>query len=285
MDAVGTLRYDHVPVLQSILAYGAETNVPDHDICRLSYYVKCCVVGCGIDIPLLDETLLDYMTAHTLPPRLQELIKHFAYRELSLEKLINRAFILDEQHILLPRGTLNTFFEFKTASTYFTVNCFDIDSGQQVHFHKVMLCTLKWLLEYYINPFFREQQANALLLPMLVGGDCAGEWHPAIEILAILMLSIRGLRQQYQQPLQPTNSPLAGGRAISQQYYDGREYHIPGLNITERSTNSPRTQEGWDFTERDTTVIADVPVAIAVPIDEEIADSQMLVEATATILL
>ena len=114
----GTLRYDHNPVLQSVLAFGSETQVPDHDICRLSYYVKCCVVGCGIRMPLADDTLLDYMTAHTLPLHMQELLKRMAFQELCLDRLLNSALIVDEQHLLLPFGTLNTFFEFKTASNF-----------------------------------------------------------------------------------------------------------------------------------------------------------------------
>ena len=135
----GTLRYDHHPVLQSVFAYGSETHVPDHDICRLSYYVKCCVVGCGIRMPLADDALLDYMTAHMLPTHLQELIKRMAFQELSLDRLLNSALILDEHHTLLPFGTLNTFYEFKTASTYFTINSLTVGSGRQECVHKVML--------------------------------------------------------------------------------------------------------------------------------------------------
>jgi hypothetical protein len=276
MDAGSILRYDRIPVLQSILAYGAETRVPNHDICRLSYYVKCCVVGCGIDMPLLDHELLDYMTAHTLPLHRQELIKHFAYRELCLEKLINSAFILDEQHVLLPRGTLNTFFEFKTASTYFTVHSFAIGSGRQVYVHKVMLCTLKWLREYYINPFFRAQEVHSLLAPLRIAGSGQQDLQSMINVLIILTLNL---------PRLPSQGPTEERRAISERFYDGRQYVIPGLNLAEHSSNSPRLQENRDSAEGDAVVLADIPMAIAVPLDEESADSQMLVEATAVILL
>lgn len=285
MDAGGILRYDQIPVLQSILAYGAETIVPDHDICRLSYFVKCCVVGCGIDMPLLDEVFLDYMTAHTLPPHLQDVIKHVAYRELPLEKLINSAFILDEQHVLLPRGTLNAFFEFKTASTYFTVRSFVINSGRQVYVHKVMLCTLKWLIKYYINPLFRGQQESPLIAPLLAAGGCAQDLQPTIDFLTILTLSLPGLRQpHYHLPAQSTNTSLTEERVITHQFHDVRQYDIPYMNVAELSSNTP-PQENQDSAESDATVLADIPMAIAVPIDEEAADSQMLVEATAIIFL
>ena len=158
----GSIRYEQPPVLQSVCAYGSETLVPNNDLCRLSYYLKCCAVGCGINIGI-DDALLDYMNAHHLSIAQQEQILRYSFSDLSLVNLMNRAFILDDQHILLPQGTLNTFFEFKTASTFFSINSFTVSTGQQVYVHKVMLFTLKWMREYYIDPFLRYQQGNPLL--------------------------------------------------------------------------------------------------------------------------
>lgn len=103
-----TIRYEQPPVLQHVSAYGSETLVPNDDICRLSYYLKCCVVGCGIDIGIEDD-LLDYMNAHQLSAEQQEKILQHALSDLNALSLLNRAFILDDKHTLLPRGTLNTF--------------------------------------------------------------------------------------------------------------------------------------------------------------------------------
>lgn len=177
-----SIRYEQPPVLQSVCAYGSETLVPNNDLCRLSYYLKCCAVGCGINIGI-DDALLDYMNAHHLSTEQQEQILRYSFSDLSLVNLMNRAFILDDQHILLPQGTLNTFFEFKTASTFFSIDTFTIATGQQVYVHKVMLCTLKWMREYYIDPFVRYQQGIPMLeihatpvaeedeLSYAVGGD------------------------------------------------------------------------------------------------------------------
>lgn len=285
----GGLRYVHSPVLQSILAFGAETHVPDHDICRLSYYLKCCVVGCGIDMPLLDEALLDYMTAHTLPTHLQELIKRVAYRELSLEKLINSAFVLDEQHVLLPHGTLNTFFEFKTASTFFTINSFSIDSLRQVYVHKVMLCTFKWFQEYYIHPFIREQQGNTLRLPLVASSDTTQDLQPAIDFLGSLVLSLQALQQPQhcRQPTQHVARPPTEEELIASQFRDDEwQNGMTGPNLTENFASShqgPQMNRGLFRTE--TSFLADVPMAVAVPIDNEYADSEALVEASAVIML
>jgi hypothetical protein len=158
----GSLRYEQPPILQSVCAYGSETLVPNNDICRLSYYLKCCAVGCGINIGI-DDALLDYMNAHYLSAEQQEQILRFSFTNLNLVNLMNRAFILDDQHVLLPQGTLNTFFEFKTAVAFFSIDSFTIATGQHVNVHKVMLCTLKWMKEYYLEPFVRYQQGNPVI--------------------------------------------------------------------------------------------------------------------------
>jgi hypothetical protein len=160
--ATSVLRYADDPVLQSVVAYGSETLVPNHDICRLSYYLKCCTVGCGVDM-FLNMQLIDYQNAHRLPFEYQEAIVRLVFNDLCLDTLINRFFIIDDQHILIPRGTLNTFYEFKTASAFFSIDRFAVLSGRQIQIHRVMLCTLKWLKEYYIDPFLRYQQGRPIV--------------------------------------------------------------------------------------------------------------------------
>lgn len=160
------IRYEQPPVLQSVSAYGSETLVPSNDICRLSYYLKCCVVGCGIDVAGMNADLLDYQTAHELPTEQQEQILRYSLSDLNLIHLLNRVFVLDNSHMLLPPGTLNTFFEFKTAASYFSINTFTagIAAGQQMSTHKVMLCTFKWMKEYYLEPFLRYHQGCPIVV-------------------------------------------------------------------------------------------------------------------------
>ena len=160
--AGASIRYEEEPVVESVLAYGSETLVPDFDICRLSYYLKCCTVGCGID-SFLNIQLIDYQHAHCLPVSMQETIVQLAFHDFNIENLLNRTFILDEQHLLLPRGTLNTFYAFKTVSAFFSVDRLAVIAGQRIQVLKIMLCTLKWMREYYIGPFVRYQQGNSLV--------------------------------------------------------------------------------------------------------------------------
>jgi hypothetical protein len=280
----GTLRYDHNPVLESVFAYGSETHVPDHDICRLSYYVKCCVVGCGIRMPLADDALLEYMTAHTLPAHLQVLIKRMAFQELSLDRLLNSALILDEHHTLLPFGTLNTFFEFKTASTYFTINSLTVGSGRQECVHKVMLCTFKWLQEYYINPFYREQQANPLISAILNGGITA-DLLPALNLLS-LELSL--VRQQLGHLPHPMLSTSSGQDQVREQGPRvQRQPPVPSAVASSSNRNViafPEATQVQALTERD-AIIPDVPMAVAELVNEEsLESSSSVVEAPARVI-
>jgi hypothetical protein len=292
----GTLRYEHNPVLQAVFAYGSETHVPDNDVCRLSYYVKCCVVGCGIQIPLADDALLNYMTADMLPTHLQELIKRIALQELSLDRLLNSAIILDEHHTLLPFGTLNTFYEFKTASTYFTIDSLSVGSGRQEYVHKVMLCNFKWLQEYYINPFYRQQQANPLVAAIMNGGISA-HFLPALNVLS-MELSLARQQLGYQQLMPPPPSPLhvlsfiAGydhrGQPTQRQLHQHchRSRPAPTAFSSSNRTNSviafPEATYVQALTERD-ALVPDVPMAVAELVNEECMESD-LVEVPATVV-
>jgi hypothetical protein len=103
------------------------------------------------------------MHAHLLPIQLQQSIIQLAFTELHLELLFNRVFILDEQNVLLRPGTMNAFFEFKTASNYFAIMNLGIIEDQRTHTHHVMLCSINWLREYYLDPFFRYQEMCPIL--------------------------------------------------------------------------------------------------------------------------
>ena len=279
----GTLRYDHNPVLQSVLAFGSETQVPDHDICRLSYYVKCCVVGCGIRMPLADDTLLDYMTAHTLPLHMQELLKRMAFQELCLDRLLNSALIVDEQHLLLPFGTLNTFFEFKTASNYFTINSLSIGSGRQECVHKVMLCTLKWLQEYYLNPLCRHLQANPLLTTL--NSSTTRDLLLALNLLstqtnfALLQQSLFPPNQHLQLPQQVPSGASPSNQPETRPNNEPTPSAAPSAAIT-----IPEATQVQELTDQD-AMIPDAPlaVAVAVPVNDDTVDLS-LVEVPARVV-
>jgi hypothetical protein len=229
-------------------------------------------------MPLADDALLDYMTAHTLPSHLQDLIKRMAFQELSLETVLNSALIVDDQHILLPYGTLNTFYEFKTASTYFTINSLSVRSGRQECVHKVMLCTFKWLQEYYIDPFFREQQSDPLFAALL-NPTLSRELQPAIDLLLASQLtpsraaSSIGSRQRQQQ-------------SQTRQDQQEQSQEDQSQRVTQQQNQTRRPPEATliqTLSERD-AIVPDVPVAIAVPIANHEINTD-LVEARAAVIL
>ena len=134
--------------------YGIQTSVPDFDICRLSFYLKCCALGCGL-APAIEQTLLDYGSAHRLPIRLQHYIYHLCRSVFSPESLINRAYYLDDGHFVLPSHVSNAFFNLEDVSTSSLVSTrrLEVDIyGRRIAIHKVMVCTTAWMNEFFIRP-------------------------------------------------------------------------------------------------------------------------------------
>lgn len=288
----GSLRYEQPPVLQSVCAYGSETLVPNNDICRLSYYLKCCAVGCGINVGI-DDALLDYMNAHHLSTEQQEEILRFSFTDLNLVNLLNRAFILDEDHVLLPQGTLNTFFEFKTASTFFSIDSFTVATGQQVSVHKVMLCTLKWMKEYFIEPFARYQHGNPMIeidatpvaeedeLSYAVGGD--DYRHQGMVVTPVL--DHRGVGANCP-PLRRTCCACLGTIQMNDEpcyrctqcpiladfcedcYTAGRHDQTHVFERICRTSAEALTARVEVLQEGDSSFLPDVPMAIAIPVEQ-----------------
>ena len=72
---------------------------------------------------------------------------------------------MDEEHALLPAGTLNTFLEVKTLSDSITSwPLFDSsERTNQVSVSKVMFCDSRWIKEYFVDPFLRYQRGAPIL--------------------------------------------------------------------------------------------------------------------------
>jgi hypothetical protein len=232
------------------------------------------------------------------------MIVRIALQDLSLENLINRAFILDDQHTLLPQGTLNTFFEFKTASTYFSINSFTVAAGQQMHVHKVMLCTLKWMREYYIDPFIRHQQGNALVESHAVCIPHDGLYTE--EIIPPPMSC-----NQPVMVLTTADTPRAARRSnlvcssCNQTNLEGLRYRCsqcPSSDLCEQCYNAGQHDQTHSFERiRDTcsepeplaaqvealtdrySLVPDVPMAIAVPVDDASSDG-MIIKTSASLI-
>ena len=144
-----------VPTTRSLAAFGSATQVPPNDVGRLSYYLKCCVLGCGIAINQVPLELLDYSNASSLPQGLQRRIFRLAFEEFRLEHLLNRTIFVDDERTLLARDASNVFFNVRTPLDMVALG--RLGGGSILHLPQgqVMLCTTAWLNEFYVSPFLR----------------------------------------------------------------------------------------------------------------------------------
>lgn len=131
-------------------ATGTTTTVPNHDVCRLSYYLRCGTVSCGLDI-IVDE-LLDYKNAHKLPRARQDAIFKLAYDDFDLETLVNTTIFIDDENALLPRNRSNEFYQISKVSNILAVQENVLIGGEHKQVRKIMVCSTKWLEKYYVNP-------------------------------------------------------------------------------------------------------------------------------------
>jgi hypothetical protein len=132
--------------------FGSTTAVPSHPLCRLSFYLKCCSVGCGLDVDI-DKQLTDYPNAHVLPIHLQNSIIRLALDVFDPRTLIGHSIFVDDKYRLMPRQRENAFFKLNQFPS-------DLQLGQsnllqfprQRPSRKVMLCTTRWIHEFYTAP-------------------------------------------------------------------------------------------------------------------------------------
>ena len=162
----------------NIRAYGSTTSVPNCDYSKLSYYLKCCIIGCGIDF-VFDISLLDYVNSHNFDDDCKTRIFQLAYEVFRSEVLLNRVIFLDDDNILMPEGISNVFYEVEAVSEFIqaspvtNVNICSPIIGTQIHVHKVMVCSSQWLDVFYVQPMTRLIRQHlppsvAVALPMPV---------------------------------------------------------------------------------------------------------------------
>ena len=161
-SAAGSHRHQQSSPVQ-VQRFGEVTSIPDLAICRVSFYLKCCVHGCGmIDASvMIDPQFLDYGNAHTLGSPEQLYVLSLAVGAFSLDRLINRVVFLDDEKTLLPHDVSNAFFKIGTASTIFNIH--DVrdpdDPHSSMQTGKVMVCTSRWIHEIYLIPIYELQDS------------------------------------------------------------------------------------------------------------------------------
>ena len=146
---VGTQTGVTMTVQQSV-----RTQVPPHDVCRLSYYLCCATKHCGIELSSI-QGLLDYKNAHYLSAEQQTNIFVLAATLLSLEVLGNVTVFIDARNQLLPGGVNNKWLKIEEVTTVVAVQREAALLGERTRAHSVLVCSESWIQAYYLNPLRR----------------------------------------------------------------------------------------------------------------------------------
>ena len=138
---------------QKVKATGKRATIPPNDVSRLSYFLNCGTVGCGIDI-IVDD-LVDYKNVHRLSSSKQDAIFELAYDDFDDDTLLGKTiFPVPDGHSLL-NGYNNEFYEIEEVSSLLAVDSSALIAGQQTEVTKIMVCNKRWLEDYYYNPINR----------------------------------------------------------------------------------------------------------------------------------
>lgn len=123
--------------------FGFVTDIPDTDVSQISFYLKCCVLGCGLGLDRIPNLeLLDYRNAESFPIEWKQLVFDIALQEpFALQCVLNsHHFFVDDNALLLPNHASNIFHRTSGSGGDETV---------------MMICTSEWLNTFYIKPLER----------------------------------------------------------------------------------------------------------------------------------
>ena len=130
----------------------------DTDIARVSFYLRCCVVGCALANESIPMQLLDFTNVHSLPLQYQNLICQLAFgEEYGLCNLLGRIIHVDTNNQVLPRGTPMLFLQAGTPEFHLAMNLLGVHSINLPAFYNgnIIICSSEWLQTYHIEPFQR----------------------------------------------------------------------------------------------------------------------------------
>ena len=156
---LSTQRHDEIGGESSTATPTATAIVPEHDICRLTFYLKCCILGCGLldSCPalamLIHDRYIDYTKAHrALSLQEQLYVLNLVVGEFNLQRLINRVLFVDDSGELLPPNVSNSFYHVETVSTYLNIQPQLPLFSTAITLRQVMVCTSQWIHEFYALP-------------------------------------------------------------------------------------------------------------------------------------
>mmetsp|Transcript_20087 Transcript_20087/g.56964 ORF Transcript_20087/g.56964 Transcript_20087/m.56964 type:complete len:359 (-) Transcript_20087:113-1189(-) len=122
--------------------YGGPTVIPQNDVARLSYYLKCCLFCMPSLFKSVPVVLFDYNNIESMPRAYHDAIYRLAFQHFTIEKLVQHNIIrIDDA---LPSHVSNMFEDVHVISSLL-----------EPEIKKTMACTPTWAREYFILPFYR----------------------------------------------------------------------------------------------------------------------------------
>ena len=137
---------------------GVNVQVPDNDISRFMYYLRCITKGTGIDI--LQDDLTDYQNHWRLSATRVDAVFKCAY-ELSPDVVVGKVIYLDDDHEVIPRGSINEFCTISAAMDIVSIQQEFFFAGKFQNATRVMFYKTAWLEKFYHGPFRRNKQRVA----------------------------------------------------------------------------------------------------------------------------
>jgi hypothetical protein len=131
---------------------GVATVIPDNDVARLMYYLRCITVCVKVDI--LDKDLVDYRNYWWLSPARCALVLEAALL-LSPDKVIDKVFFQDDDSTIISGTSQNEFCNISVACDVVSLQQDIFIAGRAQNVNVVMFFKSSWLDENYRLPFAR----------------------------------------------------------------------------------------------------------------------------------
>ena len=150
----------HRPMLDGssyLSSQNTAQQVPETDIARISFYLRCCVLGCGLLKDRIPNNIIDFTKAQRLSYQWQDMICRMAFEGFALHKLQNRVIFVDTEHSVLPTGSSTMFLKSQTSESRTAVNLLLANTSSSIDLPStfdgnIMICSSEWIEKHYVLP-------------------------------------------------------------------------------------------------------------------------------------
>lgn len=150
---------------------GTTCSVPNTDVAKVSYYLNCCTLACGVDV-IMDD-LVDYKNVHKLPQARQDCIFEIAYEQYSPEEMIGKTIFPDPDGAFTSRKR-NAFLKITECTAVLAVTTSAVIGGEEKEIKTVMVFDDDWIKSNWKDPMTRNTHRIQRALAKRKGGGKSG---------------------------------------------------------------------------------------------------------------